>query len=74
METHNHLFDQQKIDQMTMKLNPNDVFGKEDVNNIDFEPTTDEQKATFSENLNKNLALLGLSRRGRISTRRELLR
>ena len=71
LETHNHLFDRNKIESMTIKLEPNNVFAKEDISNIDFEPITDEDKRLFSQKLNQNLALLGLSRRG---NRREILR
>ena len=74
LETHNHLFDDPKIEQMTMKLDQNDVFGANDINNIDFEPRSDDQRVAFSNELNDNLSLLGLSRRGGISVRRNLLR
>ena len=74
LETHNHLFDREKVAQMTIKLDPNDVFANEDISNIDFEPQNDEDKAAFSNNLNHNLTLLGLSRRGNIGARRDLLR
>ena len=75
LETHNHLFDCEKIDKMTIKLAPDDVFALRDISNIDFEPQTEEQRRDFSDRLNKNLQLLGLSRRlGNITTRREILR
>ena len=61
LETHNPLFDRNKIERMTIKLEPNNVFAKEDMSNIDFEPVTDEDRYLFSQKLNENIALLGLS-------------
>ena len=73
LDTHNHLFDSGKVAQMTIKLDPNDVFATEDISNIKFGPKNEEEKATFSNCLNHNLSLLGLSRRGNIGRRRYLL-
>ena len=75
LETHNHIFNSENIEKMTIKLAPDDVFGSDDMSNIDFNPQTDEKKRDFSERLNENLRLLGLSRRlGNITARREILR
>ena len=74
LETHDHLFDSDKIAKMTIKLDPNDVFAAEDITNIDYEPPNEEKRIEFSNKLNENLALLGLSRRRNFATRRNLLR
>ena len=73
LDTHNHLFNSEKVAQVTIKLDPNDVFATKDISKIEFEPKNNEDKATFSNCLNHNLSLLGLSRRGNIATRRDLL-
>ena len=74
LETHNHLFDSQKIEKMTITLDPNSVFRNKEVDNIDYEPQTEEDKRLFSNRINENLKLLGLSRRGNIADRIGLLR
>ena len=74
IETHNEKFNSENIAKMTIKLAPDDVFASTDMKNIEFEPRNDEERREFSENINKKLDLLNLSRRGNYSVRRDLLR
>ena len=37
LDTHNQLFDNEKVAQMTMKLDTNNIFTNEDISNIKFE-------------------------------------
>ena len=67
LETHNHIFNSENIDKMTINLEPDDFFGTANMSNIEFNPQsnpqTDEQRREFSDRLNENLCLLGLYRR-----------
>ena len=74
VNTYNHLFDDESIAKLTINLAPHDIFASRDIDNLDFEPQTDDEVAAFSNKLNYNLSLLKLSRRGNVAARREVLR
>ena len=74
VNTYNHLFDDKSIAKLTINLAPHDIFASRDIDNLDFEPQTDDEVAAFSNKLNYNLRLLKLSRRGNVAARREVLR
>ena len=74
VDTHSHLFDDENVAKMTLKLSPNDIFANKDINNIDFDPQTEDELREFSQKVNENLRLLKLPRRGNLAVRKSLLR
>ena len=52
VNTCNHLFDDESVSKLTIELAPHDIFASKEINNLDFEPETDNNAYTFSNKLN----------------------
>ena len=74
LQTHKQNFKSETIENLTLKLDPNDVFATEHKHNINYEPKTYEDINELSNRLNANLRVLQLSRRGNIAARQNLLK
>ena len=52
LRSYNHLFDIEAVEKLTIKFSPQDVFASTDIEIIDFEPQTDEQRRLLLQKLN----------------------